>query len=115
MGANWYCKGFDQSLFQIQKPTKNLGVGFDKLPNGIKNSYVLNQNDLAKLASISKLPDDKEIELFKQTFEIQEINQGANDEEIREKLHIKAKEHIEIDEIEKAWKYLLIDKLNRHI
>ncbi len=115
MGSDWYCKGFDQSLFMIQKPNKNLGIGFDKIPNGIKNSYVFDQNDLAKLASITELPKESEIESFKQDFEIQQINQGQNDEEIREKLHMKAKENIELSNIEKAWKYLLIDKLNRNI
>ena len=113
LGKNWYCKGFDDGLFKINKPTKDLCVGFDRIPNSIKTSYILNQSDLAKLASISILPNKSEIDSFKKSPEIKIINEGENDEEIREKLHLKAKEYIENGHIKEAWQCLLIDKLNK--
>ena len=110
MGSNWYCKGFDEALFEIQKPTKDLSIGFDKIPNSIKNSDIFDENDLIKLASISKLPEEKDVALFKDNCQINE-----NENNIREKLHLKAKKKIATNEIEQAWKYLLIDLLNKHI
>ena len=111
MGSNWYCKGFDESLFEIQKPTKDLSVGFDAIPNSIKNSDIFDENDLIKLASISRLPEEKDVELFKENCQINENNES----DIRKKLYLKAKKKIAANEVEQAWKYLLIDLLNKHI
>ena len=115
LGNNWYCKAFDQALFEIQKPTEKMGIGLDRIPERIRKSYIFNQNDLAKLASINNIPSNHEIEKFREKDIIQLLLQGENDEEIREVLHTKAKEEIDKNEIEKAWKFLLIDKLNQKL
>ena len=115
LGNNWYCKAFDQALFEIQKPTEKMGIGLDRIPERIRKSYIFNQNDLAKLASVSNIPSNHEIEKFREKDIIKLLLQGENDEEIREVLHKKAKEEIDKNEIEKAWKFLLIDKLNQKL
>ena len=48
-GGNWYTEA-KKGLFELKKP-KNIGIGFDQLPNYILNSS-LTGNQLAKLASI---------------------------------------------------------------
>ena len=109
LGENWYCDAFDNSLFEINTPTRNIGIGFEQIPDIIKKSNILTKNNLAKLASITKLPSQKDINIFKQHNDIQLITQRDNH---KEKLHIKAQMYINQDDIESAWKCLLIDKLN---
>ncbi len=53
-GGSWYTKVKD-SLFNLKKPA-GLGVGFDNIPRKFLNSQ-LTGNQLAKLASISNIPD----------------------------------------------------------
>jgi len=36
-------------MFELAKPTCQMGIGFDNLPESIKNSHVLSGNDLGKL------------------------------------------------------------------
>jgi len=115
MGGKWYSKGFNESLFSIKKPVKNLGIGFDNISNRIKNSDIFQQNDLTKLASIEKLPSEEAINEFKKNKEIESIHQCTNEKEVIEKLHFKAKQYIDSGDIQKAWKCLLVNKLNRKL
>ena len=55
-GGNWYGKTTKDSLYEIAKPISSKGMGFDKLPENIKNSNILSGNDLAILASAENIP-----------------------------------------------------------
>ena len=52
MGGNWYCRASNNSLFEVQKPNSKIGIGYDQLPQHIRNSNILSGNDLAKLANV---------------------------------------------------------------
>jgi flavin reductase (DIM6/NTAB) family NADH-FMN oxidoreductase RutF len=56
LGGNWYCRVQAQNLFEVPKPLRNLGIGIDHLPESIRNSTVLNGNQLARLANVERLP-----------------------------------------------------------
>ena len=56
LGGNWYGKATEGSLFELEKPIGKIGMGFDNLPKGIKNSSILSGSDLAILASLEKIP-----------------------------------------------------------
>ena len=103
MGGNWYSKGFGEALFEVKKPSKKLAIGFEQIPYEIKNSKLLENNELSKLATIDKLPSKKEIELFKK------ILTEDNNIYSKKNNYIKAKECIKNGNIEIAWKYLLIN------
>ncbi len=60
LGGNWYCRADSQSLFEIEKPIANHGIGYDNLPDFILNSDILTANNLAQLANVEKLPDKEE-------------------------------------------------------
>ena len=115
MGGNWYCKTTNESIFEVVKPIRNLGIGVDQIPIRIKNSYILSGNDLGMLGNIEALPTIEEVEEYKkENYTINEIlNFSSEDEEAREGLHVRAKELLSQGKIENAWKTLLIDKLNR--
>lgn len=115
MGGNWYCKTNNESIFEVVKPIRNLGIGVDNIPSRIKNSYILSGNDLGMLGNIEALPSVEDVEQYKkENYTINEIlNFSSEDEEAREALHVRAKELLSQGKIENAWKTLLIDKINR--
>ena len=59
-GGSWYTEA-KKGLFEVKKP-RNIGVGFDAIPDKIKKSQYFSGNELAKLASIESIP--KKIDTF---------------------------------------------------
>lgn len=80
MGYNWYCRANGDALFELPKPGYK-GIGIDALPAHLRESCVLTGNNLAKLASVEKLPDGEEILLRwqKDLNEILPSGVGADD------------------------------------
>jgi flavin reductase (DIM6/NTAB) family NADH-FMN oxidoreductase RutF len=109
LGGDWYTRASGASLFKIPKPIRTIGIGVDKIPEEIRKSLVLTGNNLGRLGNVEKLPDEKEVQAFSQTSEIQEMNlRFKNDPESwLDHLHWFAKEVLEAGEIEKAWLILL--------
>ena len=54
LGYNFYSRS-KGGLFEVFKPRHN-GIGFDQLPQSIRESTILNGNQLAKLAGVEKIP-----------------------------------------------------------
>lgn len=98
MGGNWYCRAKD-AMFEVEKPTRNYGVGVDALPETARNSEVLSGNDLGKLGNIDEIPNEDEVFAFAKAENLQSSS-------IKEK-HIKAKKLIAQNAITDAWKTLL--------
>ena len=114
MGGDWYCRASGESIFEVQKPNIKIGIGYDQIPSRIRNSFILSANDIAKLGNIEKIPSAEEVDNFKENTDIAHILHTAmDDEEAREDLHHHAKSLLENNQVEDAWKTLLIDKLNR--
>ena len=88
-GGSWYTEA-KKGLFELKKP-KNIGIGFDQLPNYILNTE-LTGNELAKLASVEYIPD------FIQSI----YTFSANDEAID-----LIKENLKEGNIDKAWQLVL--------
>lgn len=106
LGANWYTRANAATIFEVEKPNIKLGIGFDNLPQSIRNSKVLNGNDLGKLANVNELPaidpsfhDDK----LKNIIQYYSINP----EEMERELHLYAKELLSQEKINEAWQILL--------
>lgn len=115
MGGDWYTRAHGESLFEVEKPLSVPGIGIDQIPKRIRSSIFLNGNDLGKLGNVSKLPGDEELKTYAEQALIREIITGSADGmEAREKLHQLAKELLDADKVEEAWKALLCDKLSRN-
>jgi flavin reductase (DIM6/NTAB) family NADH-FMN oxidoreductase RutF len=97
MGADWYARITPETMFEVPKPNLNKGIGFDQLPDFIRNSTVLSGNELGKLANISALPNANEIAVYITK------NQQITSEN---KLTI-AKQFLDINDIKTAWMILL--------
>ena len=81
-GGSWYTEA-KKGLFELKKP-KNIGIGFDQLPVSILNSE-LTGNELAKLASIEKIPKyylEKNLEKLSKEQLIMEIKDKIDNNEI---------------------------------
>ncbi len=107
MGGNWYSRA-NNGLFEVPKPLTTLGIGVDQIPDFIKESTVFNGNDLGMLGNIESLPTTEEIDIFvNQNISVKGVI-SADDEQ---KIHLKAKEYLEKEEVLSAWKVLLAKRI----
>jgi len=114
MGGNWYCRAHSEALFEVEKPLSTLGIGVDQIPKRIRESVYLDGNDLGKLGNVEKLPTEEELKEFSEHWRVKQILESSGDGmEAREQLHQYAKELLDENKINKAWKALLSDKLSR--
>ncbi|MEQ9218953.1 MAG: flavin reductase family protein [Cyclobacteriaceae bacterium] len=107
MGGNWFTNSNSSTLFQIPKPIKSKGIGFDNLPDHILKSTVLTGNQLARLANIEKLPSKEEVDDVSSHLLLNKII-GTTDEK-KEVLHRLGQKYIDMGDIELAWKILLYE------
>lgn len=106
MGGDYYLRVQGDSIFTVPKPNKKLGIGFDNLPEKIRNSSVLTGNDLGKLANIEWLPGQTEIAAFKKTQEVVDAESKGE-----KALHTLAQQYLGNGKVEDAWKVLLGNNL----
>lgn len=103
LGSNWYTRA-NEGLFEVEKPLVTLGIGVDQIPDFIKESKVFDGNDLGKLGNIETLPTEEEINIFvKNNVAVK----GVLSSDDTEKIHLKAKEYLNNNEVLSAWKVLL--------
>ena len=103
MGGNWYSRA-NQGLFEVAKPITTLGIGVDQIPNFVKESAIFDGNDLGKLGNIEALPTTEEINIFvKQNFAVKGIL--SSDDQLKK--FKKAKEYLDQNDLDSAWKVLL--------
>ena len=99
-GGNYYTRARD-GFFEIPKPLTTLGMGVDKIPFEIRNSKVLTGNNLGMLGNVEELPTETDVNNF-----AKEHPQFVGISE--EKKHIFAQEFLENNDVESAWKVLLL-------
>lgn len=56
LGEDWYTRVTKESLFKVEKPNTQLGIGIDQLPNCIKNNPDFSNNEKAQLANVNVMP-----------------------------------------------------------
>ncbi|WP_443947384.1 flavin reductase family protein [Pedobacter sp. AW1-32] len=57
LGGDWYVDVRPEYMYKLPKPVKELGIGFDQLPDQIRESKILTGNHLGRLANISAIPE----------------------------------------------------------
>jgi len=80
MGGDYYCRITEDSIFEVEKPLRNLGIGFAALPQHILDSKVLTGNELGQLASIEKMPTEEDVSSQSVKDELGEIKNMSQDE-----------------------------------
>ena len=106
LGGNWYSRS-NEGLFEVEKPLTTLGIGVDAIPKFIRESAVFDGNDLGKLGNVESLPTTEEVAIFvKENFSVK----GVLSSDDQEKVHLKAKEYLDNNEVISAWKMLLSER-----
>lgn len=72
MGRAYYVRCSGQAIHTIVQEYLPVTLGYDQLPDHIKNSPVLTGNDLGKLAGLVSLPSEEELFKARQMKEVQE-------------------------------------------
>lgn len=108
MGGNWYCRANSDSMFEIKKPIMIVGIGFDAIPEDIRNSKILSGNDLGKLGGIEELPNETDVNEHK-LIELADLFVNLEDEQekLELELHKIAKQELKEDKLKDAWMTLL--------
>ena len=83
LGGNWYSRVVPDSLFEIPKPLRAIGIGIDQLPKKIRESKHLTGNQLARLGSIDMLPSSDEIKKVSEKPIVNELFSNYNTEPAR--------------------------------
>ncbi len=60
--SNYYTRANGDAIFSIIKPIGKKGIGFDNLPEFIKESNILTANNLGQLANCETIPNNQDIE-----------------------------------------------------
>jgi hypothetical protein len=106
LGNNWYTRANASTIFEVEKPNMQLGIGFDNLPSSIRNSKILTGNHLAQLANVNEIPD---IDATFNDPKLKEIIQyySINPTDMERELHMYAKELLDKQQSNAAWQILL--------
>jgi flavin reductase (DIM6/NTAB) family NADH-FMN oxidoreductase RutF len=108
LGGDWYCHVSKENLFKVPKPNIKLGIGFDALPEAIRNSKILSGNQLGQLANVHEMPvvqpsfDDEHLKNIIQYFSVDPV-------EMEKELHKYAARLLDDGKIDAAWQVLIAD------
>lgn len=99
-GGSYYSRA-REGFFEIAKPISTLGIGVDEIPLEIRNSIVLTGNNLGALGNVAQLPSKETVNNFaKEHPEYVSLS--------TEKKHTFAQQYLKNNDVESAWKVLLI-------
>ena len=105
MGGDYYCRVIPESIFEVEKPTRTIGLGIDQLPDEVKHSNYLTGNNLGQLGNVEKLPTNEMIRNFKEQLTQRLDIQKFKSAEVR---HQVAAKLLEQGDVNGAWYWLLM-------
>ena len=108
LGGDWYCKTDATNIFHVNKPTTEIAIGVDALPESIRNSSILTGNNLGLLANVIAIPEiDPSFsdDTLKNIFQYYSITP----DEMEIELHRYAKQLLDKGDVNAAWQVLLFD------
>ncbi len=107
LGGDWYAVVNENNLLKVAKPSTEIAIGMDALPESIRSSSILTGNNLGQLANVQDLPlvnpafGDDRLKNIVQYFSVNPI-------EMEKELHIYAKELLDKEKVSEAWQVLLV-------
>jgi flavin reductase (DIM6/NTAB) family NADH-FMN oxidoreductase RutF len=90
-GGAFYARAFGDALFEVAKPVGQ-PIGWDALPELLKQSHLLTANDLGRLANSAALPGLDAME--------RRVNDPAAPESIEEAIHLA----LQREDLDEAWR-----------
>lgn len=65
--AEFYTRASNDAIFTVERPAGTGVIGYDGLPEEVKQSTILSANNLAQLANCESMPSDDEVATFVQS------------------------------------------------
>lgn len=107
MGGDYYVRASGEALFEVEKPTKKVGIGVDLIPSHIRLSEILTGNNLGKLGNVEQLPEVSDIEAFAQLHDFKKLKTQLSQIEYTQYMHTLAQDLLHRNQTIDAWKVLL--------
>lgn len=109
MGGDWYVRANEISMFEVEKPTTKIGIGYDAIPANIRLSKILTGNHLGQLGNVENLPTQAEIEAYRATPTMQNIIEQVmyGCAFLDNLLHAEAAKLLNENKVKEAWLVLL--------
>lgn len=70
LGQDYYARVNADNIFIVPKPNEKLGIGYDQIPEFIRELPGITGNDLGRLGNIEQLPDNESIQAMANTPEV---------------------------------------------
>jgi flavin reductase (DIM6/NTAB) family NADH-FMN oxidoreductase RutF len=108
LGGDWYGRS-SKGLFIVPKPLTTLGIGVDQLPEAIRLSKILTGNDLGMLGNTEKLPEETEINSFREREDVKKLFDvlHGDHENLTTAVHLAAHKLLSEGNVKEAWMILL--------
>jgi len=96
MGRAYYTRASGDAIFTVVQEVMKVSVGYDALPESVRNSHVLSGNDIGMLAGLHALPSPEEVADMKNNETVKRLIQECSDDTkaLRTRLHHYAKTEI---------------------
>ncbi len=111
LGGDWYSRSAE-TLFEVPKPNRRLGIGFDQLPAHLRESTVLTGNNLGRLANIEAeaMPTPEQVQDFRNDPLVSYTlsKHAADRPEQRQQLVLLGQKLLQEGQLLDAWKVLLL-------
>jgi len=107
MGRSYYTRASGDAIFTVVQPVTKISLGYDQLPDHIKQSEVLTGNDIGRLAGLYALPTSDEMTALRQEPEVHNFIQNFSEkDDFNTRVHVWAGLELENDNAEFAMKLL---------
>lgn len=93
LGRAYYVRVQGENVFPVLQPVMQISIGYDQLPEAIKNSEIFSANNIGQLAGLQEIPTKEEIAKAKE--KVKEILEHENS---NIHLHQYAKEILDSDD-----------------
>ena len=78
MGRAFYVRASGEAIHTIVQPVTQISIGYDQLPDSIKNSKILTGNNIGQLAGLHHVPEEEDIIALKEQENIKTILNGPS-------------------------------------
>ena len=112
LGGDWYARISPESLFEVPRPNRKMGIGIDEIPPAIRHSEHLSGNHLGRLGNIERaaLPTAEEVEAGKAAPLVAYVLHKYRDDapERQKQLALLGRQLLDEGRLLEAWKVLLL-------
>lgn len=110
LGRAHYVRASGESIFDVYQSVVKPALGFDQLPEHLRNSAVLTGNELAQIAGLYDFPTEALIEELMQSEEVTKVLISVEEpgEELLKGLHELARKALEAGQPERAFGLALL-------